>query len=319
MSEQARKRRIALVALAIGIAAGLAGAAPAGAYLKDFQVVSGNSLTNSSTLKTVLVPCPTGKAVLGSGGLVVPSLANLGLNHLWVNFEQGFAFDGGTESDAVASFWHVGGRGFCAAQTAVVPSTGGPGYAKNPSVPSASSAMSSASVHEAIAHCPTGDTAIGGGGGAFNNAANPSPPDVALDNSQRVLGGTAWRVRAHEVDATPGVWRATAYAICANFNAVTGPAYYIGPKEDNVTARITQPGAPTTVVAGQVAPCPMGTRVIGGGAQVLGATGPTPPPDVVLTSSYPVVDPTATGWQAWARDTDPPGPAFRLQVRAVCG
>lgn len=320
MPRQAAARRFALVALMIGVAASLLGVAPAAAYLKDFQVVATNSLHNSSTLKTALVPCPSGKAVIGSSGIVVPSFSNLGLNRLWVNFEQSFAFAGGTESDAVDAAWHVTGRAFCAAQTAVVPPAGGAGYFKNRSVVTASSLSNSASVHEAIARCPAGDTAIGGGGQTIGQIADIPPPDVALDNSQRVAAGTAWRARAHEVDATSVSWKVIAYVICANINGQAPAATYIGPKEDNIQSPNASPGPPGTGLQGRVAPCPSGTRVIGGGAQVLGATdGTPPPPDVALTGSHPSEAPTATAWEGEARDTDPPGPPYRLQVRAVCG
>ena len=64
--------------------------------------------------------------------------------------------------------------------------------------------------------------------------------------------------------------------------------------------------------------CPgNGTKIIGGGAFLTGAAPfSAPPADVVLTASRPVND---TQWFGEARDTDPPGAPYHLQVRAVCG
>lgn len=134
------------------------------------------------------------------------------------------------------------------------------------------------------------------------------------------LTGTGWRARAHEVDPTTAQWKVTAFAICSNINGALTTATYVGPKEDAIQSPVTQPGPPRSGTQSWVAPCPSGTKVIGGGGMVLGATDATPPPaDVVLGASHPEDAPTATGWSVQAHDTDPPGPAYRVAIRAICG
>lgn len=321
MSRRAGTRRWLRISLAIGTVTSLVGAVPAAGYLRDFQVVAVDSLTGSAPIKATAVSCPPGKVAIGTGGVALPSLSDLGLNRLWVNFPQKAVLDGAVETDPISSRWRVRGSAFCATDTAVVPPPGGAGYLKDRSIVTASSPSGSAYSHEAIATCPAGQTAIGGGGRVEGETAFGNPPaDVALDNSQRVAAGTGWRARAHEVDPTAVGWKVTASVICANITGQSAAPRYVGPKEDPIQSPNTTPGPPRSGLQGYVAPCPSGTLVIGGGAVVLGATTGAPPPaDVVLTGSYPVQAPTATGWQMEARDTDPGGPPYRVQIRAVCG
>jgi len=310
-----------LVAVSIAGATSFGAAAPASAYLRDFQVVAAGTPSNSATIKSTQFSCPAGKVGIGTGARVTPPLANLGLDRAWVDFEQHQALDGGTETDANVGGWRVRGSALCATQTAAVPAPGGVGYLKNRSLATASSASDSSFSHQATATCPAGSTAIGGGGEVVGETpSHAAPNNVALDTTQRAgLLGTGWRARAHEVDFTPAQWKVTAYAICANINGALTTATYVGPKEDAIQARVTQPGPPRAGTQSWVAPCPSGTKVIGGGGLVLGATGPAPPADVVLTASHPEDAPTATGWSVETHDTDPPGPAYRVQLRAICG
>lgn len=304
-----RTYRRLLTALLSVAALGLISAAPAGAYLRDFQTVGLSSVINSQTVKSVSVPCPPGKLPLGAGGAVVPAIGNLGLDNLWNFFGQQRTLNGGTETDAVAARWLVTGRSFCATSVPIIPLGGGAPFIKNVSWKNHTSAANSLPAKSVAATCPAGASAIGGGG-----ELTGATSDLAFDSVRRGAGG--FRVRAHEVDPTSVGWSVTATAICANITSVPPGAQFVGGA--GIFAPDTGPGPLHTGTAATTASCPAnGTRIIGGGAFLTGVAPFSPPPaDVVLTASRPI---SSTTWLARARDTDPPGQAYHLQVRAVCG
>jgi hypothetical protein len=301
-------RRLLPVLLGV-VALGLIGAAPAGAYLRDFQTVGLSSLLNSTTVKSVSVPCPPGKLAIGTGGAVISPFGNLGLDNLWVFFGQQRAFDGGAETDGIGARWLVTGRAFCATQVGPPPPGGGAPYLKNVSLVNRTSSANSNPFKSVVATCPAGSSAIGGGGD-LTGATN----DLAFDSVRRAAA-SGFRVRAHEVDATGVAWSVTATAVCANITNVPPNPQYVGTAP--ITGPDTGPGPLQTGTTSRTASCPGGQRIIGGGAYLTGvAAGSPPPADVVLTASRPINN---TQWFAEARDTDPPGQAYHLQVRAVCG
>jgi hypothetical protein len=262
-----------------------------------------------------------GKLAIGTGALITPLFSNLGLNRLWVYFGQRSAYDGATETDAQGPAWRVDGRAYCASPTTVKPSLGhAAAYVKQISIARAFSANNSSPVKTVTATCPPGlsGTSIGGGG-SLNAATN----DIALDSLHQTAGRTAWTVKAHEVDATGAPWQLGAHAICANLTTEIKTANYVGPPTAADPDGIYGPDTIGPLVTGNTAkstPCPPNTYIIGGGATILPATvGGKPPADVVLTSSRPAGNlAVANARYAEARDSDPPGQAYRLQVRAVC-
>jgi hypothetical protein len=299
-----------LAAVFSAVAIGLVAAVPAGAYLRDFQAVGLSSLNNSATVKSASVPCPPGKIPLGAAAGLLPAFPNLGLDNVWNFFGQQRTFNGGAETDFVAARWLVTGRAFCATPVGIIPLGGGAPFIKNRSLVTHTSSANSTPAKTVLAHCPAGSSAIGGGGD-LTGATN----DLAFYSMQRA-GGTAWRVRAHEVDSTGVSWSVTATAVCANITNVPPGAQFVGGA--GIFAPDTGPGPLHTGVGAATATCPAnGTKIIGGGAFLTGvAPFSAPPADVVLTASRPISD---TQWFGEARDTDPPGPAYHLQVRAVCG
>lgn len=304
-----RSRTRVVTALVSAVVVALIAAAPAGAYLRDFQTVGLSSLNNSTTVKSVSVPCPPGKFALGAGGAVISPFGNLGLDNLWVFFGQFRAFNGGAETDAIASRWLVTGRVFCATQVPAVPPGGGAPFIKNVSLVTHTSGANSNPFKTSVATCPTGSSAIGGGGD-LNGATN----DLAFDSVRRAAA-SGFRVRAHEVDFTNVSWSVTATAICANITNTPPGSQYVGVTP--IVGPDTGPGPLHTGTAATTATCPGGKRIIGGGAYLTGVTAGSPPPaDLVLTASRPINN---TQWFGEARDTDPPGAGYHLQVRAVCG
>ena len=105
MPERSWTRLATPVVATIAVATSLAAATPAAAYLRDFQVVGGGTPSNSATVKSTQFSCPAGKVAIGSAARVVPPLANVGLDRVWVSFEQHQALVGGTETDANRPGW----------------------------------------------------------------------------------------------------------------------------------------------------------------------------------------------------------------------
>jgi len=305
-----RKYRRLLPALFAAVTLGLFAAAPAGAYLRDFQTVGLSSVVNSQTVKSVSVPCPPGKLALGAGGAVISPFANVGLDNLWVFFGQQRTFNGGAETDSIGAKWLVTGRSFCAASVPILPpGNGAAPFIKNVSWKNRTSAANSTAFKSVVATCPAGTSAIGGGG-ELTGATN----DLAFDSVRRA-GAAGFRVRAHEVDPTSVGWSVTATAICANITTNPPGAQFVGGA--GISAPDTGPGPIRTGTAAATASCSGGQRIIGGGAYLTGvAPGSPPPADLVLTASRPI---SSTTWLGRARDTDPPTQAYHLQVRAVCG
>jgi hypothetical protein len=300
-----------LITAWIAAAVWLGAAAPASAYLRDFQAVSSSTAAESASVKATSVNCPAGKLAIGTGGSVVPSFGNLGLDNLWVYYGQNRAYDGAAETGPLASAWRATGQAFCATSVGIVPLGGGGPFIKQRFITRANGVSNSLFSKSLRAFCPGGSTVIGGGG-----AINTASRDVALTQMGRISDG-AWQVSAHEVDFTSTPWSLTAYAICANTTTVPPGAFFVGGA--GIFAPDTGPGALRFGTGLPVfAHCPAnGSKIIGGGAFLTGATpGSLPPPSVVLTASNPFGD---TAWAAFARDTQPPFEGYHLQVRAVCG
>lgn len=298
------------VAALSAAALSLGAAAPAPAYLRDFQVTY-SSRFNSATVKEVSATCFTGKQAIGAGGWVRPPHDNLGLDTLWVHQGLRTAYAGAVKTGPGFAGSHINVQAYCVTNVGVVPLGGGAPFLKQRRITSTRGRFDSRSPKTVTAVCPAGSSVIGGGG-----QISSSSPNVALTEMFRISEGT-WRASAHEVDFTNVPWSLTAYAICANTTTVPPGASYVGGA--GIFTGDTGPGAlrfGTTLPAFARCP-PNGTKIIGGGASLTGATPGMPPPaDVVLLASIPTDD---TRWGAQAYDTQPPFQGYRLRVTAVCG
>ena len=298
-------RRVVVALVALGM---LVAAAPASAYLRDFQITYSGHF-DALPVKAVSATCLPGKQAIGGGGWVRPAHINLGLHRLSVNGPTAFAGAGRTGPGFSGSYINV--QAYCATSVGIVPLGGGAPFLKQRQLTSARGVFDSRSPKSQAALCPAGSSVIGGGG-----QISSASPDIALTEMFRISDG-AWRVSAHEVDFTNVPWSLTAYAICANTTTVPPGASFVGGA--GIFTPDTGPGPlrfGTTLPAFARCP-PNGTKIIGGGALLTGATAGSPPPaDVVLIASVPTND---TMWGAQARDTQPPFQGYRLQVSAVCG
>jgi hypothetical protein len=322
--------RLVVVLLACAVTT-LTAAAPAPAYLRNFNVSSASTPSNSVSAKSRYVRCPVGKFAIGTGGLVSPFSDNLGLDRLFVYFGQRVAEGGAVETDPLVNRWLAGAHAFCATASLAPPPQGGAAsYVKQVTIRRVKTLANSASAKVLTVACPSSGPARSpssiGGGGAIDSAS----PDIVFESMERVAGGTAWRVRAHETDPTNAAWELEVHAVCANITTEIATANYVAPPAPNNAVGVYGPYSSTApssapvqslMVNCPVPPSnPVNTFIIGGGARVVGSgLRVTPPADVVLTQSHPAgTGPISNGWFAQARETDFTNLAWQLQVRAVC-
>jgi hypothetical protein len=301
-------------ALAIAVAGSALAAAPAGAFLRNLTVGSASSALSSSTEKSGAVPCPgQGQLTrpLGGAVFVSPQLSNLAVNSVGPAGLIPPLVAGAVETDSLGASWRLFGRVFCVTETPTPPPAGGAAsYVKAVQIVRAQSGSSSDATRTTVATCPAGKLVVAGGA-----ELDTGSPDVGLVSLQRVQAGRGWRVVAREVDETGTQWRLRVSAVCANATTETATANYTA----NPTTNSGSTPANSLGTKSRTETCGGGRSVVGGGARVLGPGGAPAPSDVAITMSAPAGSgPTATGWQAQARETDTTGSSWRLLVQVVC-
>lgn len=309
-----RKRRTALATL-LGASLSLALAAPAGAWLRDFESTQALTPSNSTSPKSLPFTCPGQKLAIGSGASI-PFVSNLAVNKMWVLFGQRASLTAAAETDSDSARWALTNRAWCVSQTPTRPSlaTGAP-YVKNVTIVRNQSSRNSNSPKSAEAKCPSGSNAIGGG------IEITGSNDVATESVQRLQTGL--RARAHETDATGASWSVQAHAICANITTAVNTSTYAGGLGATNVALVGPEGSagPSSLNKTATATCAAGQFVVGGGAVVRAAGGgeAPAPPDVTIKASRPGGDgASANQWTATAVEVDPTGASWSLTARAVC-
>ena len=303
-----RSRRTAAAALvaATGLLI-IVASASAATFLRDLTVVQRSSATSSSTGKALPASCPAGNNSLGGSAFASPALSNLGLSAVGAG-GPGTASGGASETDSESAAWRLHTRAFCVTTTsAPLTKNAAATYVKAVQIVRRQSGGNSQPAKSVTVNCPAGKTAISGGG-------RIAPPniDVGLTVMQRVRVGTAWRVAAHEVDATSAAWTLHASVVCANVTTETATSdYAAGYASLGLGSPVSS--MPLQSISRS---CPGGGwTAVGGGAFVEGAApGQPPPSDVVLTSSEPL----PAGWLAIARETDPTNQPWRVVGVAIC-
>jgi hypothetical protein len=307
-----RRKSRALGAALLALVASLAVAAPAPAYLRDFQAFQVLTPSNSQTSKQLQFVCPGGKTAIGTGA-TIPLISNLGISGMWIFFGQRAVFERAQETDSDAARWALTARAFCATNTAVKPNVGGAApYIKRVTIERNQSSSNSNFAKTVTATCPASAPTAIGGGGTIEGATN----DVAIDSVQRG-GGNLLRVKAHETDATGASWSVEAHAICADVSSAPATNVYA----DNVTGNHESVSGVNSLNKTITATCPAGKSVIGGAALTYspGTGFPAPPNKVVLKASRPAGDGATTNqWTATAVEVDPTGASWQLRVRAIC-
>ena len=169
----------------------------------------------------------------------------------------------------------------------------------------------SASTKTASAHCWSGGTIIGGGGGVYGPGASTNKPTLSGMRPMHNFDGIDSDSDSYDVTAaettpgTTGAWRVEAYAICAE--QLAGVHLVSSP---NVA-----PSSASTQVAAAV--CPPGERVMGAGAQASTASGqvvlqvarPSASGDIVRAQAHEDADGYAGAWSVRAYAACAPPPA----------
>ncbi len=301
-------RRTAAAALVASAGLLIVGAsASAATFLRDVSVVQRSSAMRSSTGRALPISCPPGKNSLGGSAFVSPALGNLALSSVGASGAS-TSSGGASETDSESAGWRLHSRAFCVTTTSAPLAQGAAAsHVKAVEIVRRQSGDNSQPAKSVTVNCPAGKSAISGGG-------RIAPPniDVGLTAMQRVRAGTAWRVAAHEVDATRAAWTLHASVVCANVTTETATndyaAGYASPSLLSPVSSMPLQSVSPSCTGG-------GWTVVGGGAFVEGAApGQPPPSNVVLTSSEPL----PAGWLAIARETDPTSQAWRVGGVAIC-
>jgi hypothetical protein len=325
------RRRFPTFAAAVATVAVFASAAaPAGAWLRDFEARADRDPLTTSTRKTVSVVCPGGKRAIGSGAFAGGVVRELALSKVWVDFGSRTVLGAAAATDTQLDRWSLESSAWCVAESAVRPSlaTGAP-YVKDVTIVRSRSAFGSEFLKGAFARCPAGSTAIGGG---FQIAG--ANMQVAADRVDHPPGGArnAISAAAHETDASAESWAIEADAICANITTAVSTRTYAGGRTRFSTTSpsrvesVPLSGPVSTFLTDSrnrtvVASCPPNQFVVGGGATVrMSGTGElVAPNDVALTMSRPGGgEATSSTWVARAVEVDPTPALWQLQARAVC-
>jgi hypothetical protein len=186
----------------------LALAAPAGAYIRDFEDRARESARNSLTQKLMSTACPPGKQAFGRGAGIIGGLdRNTAIQRLGpaIGATEPFQND--------PNPWVLTAQSLCGSVTSTPPTMATRNtYLKDVEYRYGVANPDTKSPKELVAGCPPGKTPIGGG---FHVA--PEKGIIVRRAWEEDLRG--WVVRAHDARA-PGSWGLYTTAICAN---TTGP------------------------------------------------------------------------------------------------
>ena len=318
-SRMVRPIGVALACAALGLVA----AAPAGAYLRDFQTFQGQGTPSSDPVRTTITGCPTGRSILGAGASAFASsgvdISGVGLTRMHPipaapprSFLGTNASIGAVEAEPTVGSWSLFTQVQCATRTDTAPTeaTNGP-YVKDVFIASTATAFDSTSPKQVSTACQGGRRSIGGGFRIQTTSGRPAK--MAIRRAVRIDGGFV--VNAHETVPTSASWHVIAFAVCANLGNVGARlANYAIPASDTDTVSVADVNRDFKTAFAQ---CPAGQFPIGGGGQVLGHTaGTAPPGDVVLVGSWPYRE--ARGWFVEAAEETPTPRNWRVAARVIC-
>lgn len=282
-------RRLAATAFALALALGAAVVAVSPAHaVQDIDAVSQGSAENSASVKSILVNCPTGTKVYGTGATIQGGFGNVVLDDIIPLEDLSGVFVTAYENGAYSGNWRVIARAMCGSPV--------PGLHRADPVSSATDSLTNKS---AIAECPpftrligSGSEVTGGLGSVFIRAMVPDLPDDDVI------------VSASEDDSSvTGNWSVTAYAICVDeldiAQVPNGETAHNSDSPKQQTASCAIPGLPGLLVHSM-------------GFELLGAAG-----DIVLNNLSTVgggeLTATATAYENGAVSFN-----WRVKTYAVC-
>ncbi|MBA9002472.1 hypothetical protein [Thermomonospora cellulosilytica] len=274
----------AVLGLAATVMSGLTQPPPASAAT-GLQIVTADSASDYTDSKGAYAFCPTGKRVIGGGGIVRNAGSNAAIRML--RPEPGSLRDAfvaaASETTSYNGNWSVTAIAVCADPL--------PGLEH---VYSESSRDSSA-FKSNIATCPAGKKVIGTGGWVGNDRGR-----VVLDEIIPATNLQTVRAGAYEAEGgNPDVWWLGTWAVCAD----PMPGLTL----------ITKTGTQSTAQSKAIfADCPAGTKVHAVGGDVHGGNG-----QVVLNSLYPQTGLTSAMLQARVDPTGYTG-LWQTRIFAIC-
>jgi hypothetical protein len=247
------------------------------------ELVAATSPTNSSD-KSVIARCPGTKRVLGTGGELAGAPRQVSLNDIVPGAELGSVTVQGLEDgDGTTANWSVTAHAICANPVAGRERRVGSGP---------SNSMSPKGV---LAECPAGKHLTGLGAEASGGGAEVVPRAMIPVPNQR-----ASVFASEDEDGTPANWLVRSFAICA------------AASERVVT---TTPSGSND--KGDIASCPAGKQVTGGGAELTGGLGQVVIDDLTPLTGDP--DPFSTEVLALGvEDEDGTAANWSLSIYAIC-
>jgi hypothetical protein len=312
-----------LLGALVGLVAALALPAPAGAFLRDVELLQPSGVVRNNA--ALPISCFNGKALVGMGADIHPvvSRGGLGINRMWPQdgrADQALVSSANTDFLVRGLVWGTSGAVTCAGYTDTPPTTanGGP-YLKDPVVVRKASVFGSSQLRIVDADCA--ERRPIGGGFRLLSSIRPgyTPEHVIVDRAEVV--GRFFRVIAHETQPIRERWSLAAYAICVNDTSPSRGPEYIGPGP-LIYTRTSEPGPP--LGSGRISGgCGPGNFYpIAAGARVTGAsTTAPPPPQVVLTELEPAQQRGSVRpnfWNAEAVAEHRTLDKWRLQVKTIC-
>jgi hypothetical protein len=278
-------RTTRVIGLAVAVAVGLVGslaiiATPAGAAVPGLIRVSAISGSTSDDTKTMVVACPAGKQLVGTGARIDGGGGEVGLTSLWPDGSPTVAPTSVTaiaqEADPISGNWTLTVYGICANPL--------PGLVR---ISERSNANQSEDFKLATPMCPSGKFVVGTGfsivHGRGQVAVGAVHPTTSLGD-----GSTPNRVYVNAAESDQPYsenWTVYAFAICAIPPA--GLAVYTAETRSDSVDKFV------------VAQCPFGKLLLGAGilephgpfghlvlAELAPNGGPTTAPDSVRATQY---------------------------------
>jgi hypothetical protein len=251
------------------------------------ELVSVPSASDSSN-KGVSAPCPAGKRLLGTGAELVGGTRQVALNDVIPAAGLGGVTVRALEDeDGTTNNWSVTAHAICSNPVGGRERIADAGD------------FDSIGDKETGADCPPGKQATGGGGEISGGGG-----EVVLDEFNPNSGLTSVEVRGVEdEDGTTANWFVRAFAICAN-------------SSQRVVTRTPETGYDSED-KGDLAPCPAGKQVTGGGAELTGGLGQVLIDDLIPLKADP--DPFSTQVLALGlEDEDGTTANWALSIYAIC-
>lgn len=173
-----------------------------GTPVANLQPIVENSVSSSSTSKSVSPDCPAGTKLYGLGGITIGGTGRVVLDDFTPNAALSGAVVTAYENGTFTPNWSLTAYAICGNPAATMVR-----QVTNPPIPFDSTSPKS----ERSATCPAG-TKVHGVGGEINGGVG----SVVLEDLQFTAALTESTAKAYEVNAYASNWQVTSYVVCAS-------------------------------------------------------------------------------------------------------